>query len=261
MKRIKFLVLWVGTTCTLRCESCCNLIPYCKNTFFNTQTIIENLKYITRYVEIEKMQIQGGEPLLHKELDVIIRGIMDLPIWRIDIASNGTIVPSEKVLFSLKELGKRASFHISNYVCVEENDKDNVERAVRDFGIEFYRYDFLYDNGAWFDSGKDNELRVTDNDLLKQSYETCENHNCWVLAGDYFVCCGKILSLMELKKDINIEKNNIIDVTKARIKGCDFSTLMDEFNYRYKNDVPEMCRYCKVKKEKIPAGIQLKHIT
>lgn len=36
---IKFLVLWGGTKCTLRCKNCCNLIPYVKQVSYDTEKI------------------------------------------------------------------------------------------------------------------------------------------------------------------------------------------------------------------------------
>lgn len=57
---IRFLVLWVGTSCTLRCRDCCNLIPYMPQISYDEEEIFENLDYITKEIKIDTLQIQGG---------------------------------------------------------------------------------------------------------------------------------------------------------------------------------------------------------
>lgn len=260
MKKIKFLVLWVGTTCTLKCENCCNLIPYSSQDKYSIQVIVDNLRYITQYVSIEKLQIQGGEPLTCKDLYRVVEACEELPIAAVDIASNGTIIPDDILLEALGKLGERASFHISNYSCVDEKKKIQVEAAVKRYGISFNRYDFLYGDGAWFDSGKADEPETNDPILVQKSYYNCENRFCWVLAQDFFACCGKIITLMKIKKCgvKDLEVNNIINISKARELNNNFRVLLDEFDNNYKTKVPSLCRFCKVEKDRIPAGIQMK---
>ena len=177
---------------------------------------------MTKTVGIDRLQIQGGEPLTCSNLHKVVKATLDMPIKHIDIASNGTIIPDDLLLSTIKMLGDRGSFHISNYDCVDESRKSAVEKKVKEYGIDFYKYEYLYGTGTWFDSGKDNENRIDDDELLKKSYSTCSNHNCWVLAENSFVCCGKILTLMELKKSDDFSANNIINVGKARKDKRDF---------------------------------------
>lgn len=58
--RIRFLVLWVGTKCTLKCRDCCNLIPYLTQKSYEVNDIVANIEYITENMDIEVLQIQGG---------------------------------------------------------------------------------------------------------------------------------------------------------------------------------------------------------
>ena len=51
-ENIRFLVLWVGTKCSLRCKDCCNLIPYVQQESYNVNEIIDNLNYVTKDVKI-----------------------------------------------------------------------------------------------------------------------------------------------------------------------------------------------------------------
>ena len=59
-KVLDFLVLWMGTKCTLRCENCCNLIPYIEQKSYDADLIVKNIRYITNYISINRLQVQGG---------------------------------------------------------------------------------------------------------------------------------------------------------------------------------------------------------
>lgn len=108
MNRINFLALWVGTTCTLNCRNCCNLIPYLKARIFDAEKVLANIHYIASEISIELLQIQGGEPLTSHQLEQMITGLNGLPIENIELASNGTLVPSAEVLTAMKNWGGAA---------------------------------------------------------------------------------------------------------------------------------------------------------
>lgn len=97
--RIRFLVLWVGTKCTLKCRDCCNLIPYLTQKSYEVNDIVANIEYITENMDIEVLQIQGGEPFTHKDISKVIEiCAMNSKIHKIEIASNGTVMPSEEAI-------------------------------------------------------------------------------------------------------------------------------------------------------------------
>ena len=102
--KIRFLVLWVGSKCTLKCRDCCNLIPYLEQKTYSVDSIINNINYITQDMEIELLQIQGGEPFTHKHISEIIeKCAMNNHIHKIEIASNGTILPNEDTIKVIKK--------------------------------------------------------------------------------------------------------------------------------------------------------------
>lgn len=62
--QIDFLVLWLGTKCSLRCRDCGNLIPYSHDPVsFDMDMIIADMKKLSKVSSIRKMQIQGGNHL------------------------------------------------------------------------------------------------------------------------------------------------------------------------------------------------------
>ena len=60
MDNIRFLVVWLGSICNLKCKNCSNLIPYIEDKVFDKDKIISNMEYITGSVHIDKVQIQGS---------------------------------------------------------------------------------------------------------------------------------------------------------------------------------------------------------
>lgn len=137
----------------MRCKNCCNLILYAKPVYYDTQKIIENLAYITKDIVVETLQIQGGEPFTHPQLDeIVLSCILNHNIRKIEIASNGTIFPSRKMLKILKEYEGKITLRLSKYECAKIRQND-VDMYLRKQGITVAHYNFMFDNGLWFDSG------------------------------------------------------------------------------------------------------------
>ncbi len=197
---IRFLVFWVGTRCSLRCKNCGNLIPYVDQVSFDCKKILDNLAYICHDVKIEKMQIQGGEPFTYKDIARVIDmcACMD-HIEKIDISTNGTILPNEETIRVLAKHADKVTVRFSVYDCVDEKPRQQKIDALRMSGVKVDSYHFMFDSGEWFDSGDYWQERNENDEQVKVIYKSCNNRDCWTLADDYMACCGKILSLRELK--------------------------------------------------------------
>lgn len=124
---IRFLVFWVGTKCTLHCKDCCNLIPYLQQKSFDVDKIMDNLRYITKDITVEALQIQGGEPFTHKEIHKIIQGCAENKnINKIEIATNGTILPNKQTIDILKKYSEKVVVRFSDYECTQ-NKRTKIE--------------------------------------------------------------------------------------------------------------------------------------
>lgn len=62
---------------------------------------------------------------------------------------------------------------------------------------------------------------------------------------------------MLIRDNINIENNNMLNITEARLNKKDIKMLLDNFDYRYIHEAPYMCGYCKGTDNYIEPGIQL----
>lgn len=257
---IKFLVFWVGTRCSLRCKNCGNLIPYMDQVSFDCTKILENLAYICRDVKIEKMQIQGGEPFTHRNIARVIDVCAQMDhIGKIEISTNGTILPDEETIGVLTKYADKVTVRFSVYDCVNEKSRQQKIDTLKMSGAKVDSYHFMFDSGEWFDSGDYWQERNENREQVKAIFESCNNRACWTLADDYMACCGKILSLRELKNAGGEEGwlDNVLDITSLRLHSQNFAEELSRFDNRYVNEVPGVCAYCKLQNSRIPAAIQL----
>lgn len=255
---INFLVFWVGTRCTLRCKNCGNLIPYVEQVSYECSKILDNLEYICNYVKISKLQIQGGEPFTHKEIAKIINGCANMSnIRQIEISTNGTILADEETIQVLAKHANKVTVRFSVYDCVDDEARQNKINILMSKGVNVENYNFMFSTGEWFDSGDFWQERNEDRAQVRTVYKNCYNRSCWTLADDYMACCGKILTLRNLKKNDEEGGDNVLNVTSLRLNAKNFLYELSEFDNRYINAVPEICAYCKLQNERIPAAIQL----
>lgn len=251
---IRFLVFWVGTRCSLQCKNCGNLIPYTDQVSYDSIKILSNLEYVCEKVRIEKMQIQGGEPFTHKDIAKIVDACANMSnIEKIEISTNGTILPDEETIRVLAKHAGKVMVRFSVYDCVDGSLRQQKMDALMSKGVTVGSYNFMFSTGEWFDSGDYWQERNEDREQVKSIYKSCNNRDCWTLADDEMACCGKILALRNLKKECG--KDNVLDITSMRIKQTDFLNELQEFDRKYIDEVPEICAYCKPQNSRIPAAV------
>ncbi|EPC6291011.1 radical SAM protein [Campylobacter lari] len=108
---IPYLELVLTTRCTLRCESCNNLMQYFSPSNQYTCTlegIIESLELLLSKVDsIARVRIIGGEPLLFKDLPQLIDYLdAQKKILTFDILTNATIYFKEDLILRFKKSKK-----------------------------------------------------------------------------------------------------------------------------------------------------------
>ena len=256
MREIRFMVIWLGTKCNLKCKQCGTLIPYLEDMEYDINKIIENINYITRKVRLANIQIQGGEPFLYEGLSTLLeKCAQNNQIGHITIASNATLMPNETCIDILRAYRDKIDVRYSTYRCVKKEYRQNIINKLIDNGVNANTYNFMFGNDKWYDSGIFQEYKADKESILKL-YKECANRHCWTLADDWLVNCAKVLSLMVLLNRKDYSENNAVNVTEAREKNKDIEKILDEYDYRYLNDVPVMCGYCKGTGEMIDPAIQ-----
>ncbi|MCI9633024.1 MAG: radical SAM protein [Ruminococcus sp.] len=154
----------ITSRCTLRCKNCNLFISHApvqcdidlKRLKKNFDIFFESVDYVYEYT------LLGGEPLLHKSIAEIISYLGNRygkRIGRINLISNGTVIPSNDVIDLLKKY--HVTIHISDYTCSVDY-KEILAKLQKKFlanDIEYY----VIPNNTWKDVIYPREGFQTDN--------------------------------------------------------------------------------------------------
>lgn len=142
----------ITSRCTLKCQNCNMFIGYVKtpqdiefdSLRRNFDTFFASVDFVYEYT------LLGGEPFLHKKLTEVITYLGKRygdRIGRINLISNGTVLPNDEMLQTLKRY--QVTVHISDYTCSLHYD-DKLKKAAETLekaGIEYY----IIPNNTWKD--------------------------------------------------------------------------------------------------------------
>ena len=228
----EYLEIPITTKCSLKCLGCSNLIPcYNKPSDIDLDILIKSINNFLEIIEnIVYIRILGGEPFLSKNICEVIEILLkSKKIQRIEVVTNGTIIPNDKRLLKLLK-NKKIRISISKYPNV------NIEKLIdklKENNI-FYKIDKIT---YWMDYGEVKKKNRNQKDLLKQ-YKRC-NHICKsMLKGEIHICPrsshGKDLGIIPVSEEdylnilddnmSNIEKKNKFNelLNKKLITACDY---------------------------------------
>ncbi len=182
---IKYVEVPITTNCTLNCKECCNLIQYYQKPYMiDADKIVKDVDRLSRATQgIRMLRLLGGEPLLHKDLEKILKGIAkNRKIKNIQIVTNGTLLFRDDVIRFMRE-NKRISVDISNY---EEKSvkKEELICQLKENGIE---YNTQEDRIFWTASS-DFSVRKRTKAELEQCFSKCSMDCINMLNGKLHLC-------------------------------------------------------------------------
>lgn len=231
-RHYEYLEIPITTKCSLRCKGCSNLIPCYKNP--DDVNIKKLLKSIDIFLEcinnIVFVRVLGGEPFVSKNLIQVIDKLLDSnKIQRIEIVTNGTIVPRDK-----KVLNILANKRI--IVCISKYPNVKLEKLI--CVLEKYNIKYKIDDMKfWMDYGNLDKRNKSVSEL-KTQYRKC-NHVCKSLLNGQLHLCPRsshgtdlgiikdndddYVDLLDKTNSIDEKKNLIINLFKKKyIMACDY---------------------------------------
>lgn len=158
---IPYFELVLTTRCTMRCESCNNLMQYfdSKNAYTcSVDKISETLEILCRVVDsVAYVRLIGGEPLLFKDIARVVEVLERKPkIKTFDIVTNGTIKPSPALLEVLAHSYK-SWVSISDYTSspnlTTKLHIDTIAQTLSKHHIP-YHINWQDSNASWWDPGR-----------------------------------------------------------------------------------------------------------
>lgn len=197
---IPYLVLSVGHMCNLRCKNCGNFAPYAPPEYrrYPIEEIISDFEALFKVIgHIQRLQIQGGEPLVYSDLLKLI-GYLGacLEVGKIEIATNGTINPNDKLMHML--CVNNVEFRISDY----PQNRRNLATLLAQLHI--YRiparvYGFTTKESLWFDKGGTDTPREDDDRIAAYRFNTCRNKGCLTLENGELHRCSRAANAQRLQ--------------------------------------------------------------
>ncbi len=188
--------------CTLKCKLCSNYSPYVpldqrRYPLQVCTKAIDKFFRIITYVGI--FTISGGEPLLHPNLFELLEHLQNysLNIGEVQVVTNGTLVPSQKILESLKQWGQKAFLIVDNYGAelstkIKEIDmlltNENIRHTIRNYTINDPHC------GGWVDFGSLTKQTQRSLELAEKLFAKCsvaQNlHFCFPIMGSEMWPCA-----------------------------------------------------------------------
>lgn len=197
---IPYFEVVLTTRCTMRCESCGNLMQYfsSKNQYVcSVNAILETLNAIFSVVDsVGYVQILGGEPLLFKDIAKVVERLdLEPKVRHFGIITNGTIKPKQDLLVVLSKSNK-VRFNISDYSS-SPNLKVKLYYKEIIALLEEYNipYNMMFEDEplkSWWDFGKIYK-RNRDKQGNIKNFRACSQ----------FMVCYSVMSNEGLDKNIN----------------------------------------------------------
>lgn len=247
------LAFYVTLRCNLRCRLCAVYAPYYRNPFHPTKEYL--FKCIDRYFEIvdsiRLFSISGGEPLLRDDLHEIVDYVRryENRIERLEIITNGTIIPSDDLISSLNAFSGMLNLLVDNY----GSDKSINALAAHDkfksiTTASVVLRDYHSQNmhcGGWVDYGVSSNSKPVSQIEAKLLFSKCSYPNkldfCTSMVEGKLYSCTQLRRLIELgvlQPDVN-EVFDLFDNTFTD------EEIRNRIRSLYDVEYLSACAYCK----------------
>lgn len=237
---IPALTVIVGQACSLKCRHCANFSPFAPVSVkrYPLEDICSDLQLIFQSVyRLEKIQVQGGEPLLYSELPELLDFIQSSgKVDIITIATNGTILPQAEVFQALQRNHVRV--RISNYPNTPQATVDQLLERLKEYGLDIWIYDFASDDSLWYNMGGIAETYANvSEEVVQQRFLACPFHDCFTLENGKVSRCGRAV-MAGLLQGFTAKKQDLLPVVPTG----DFAEQLRCYLETPKH--MEACRYC-----------------
>lgn len=254
MCKNKFIMKRAGLTvsliCNLSCRLCAAYSPY--NTRRTFPSVEELLEYIRRYFNIvdytELFTISGGEPLLYAKLPDLIEELQKYSdrIGKLEIITNGTVIPNSELLRSVKKLNNTFSrFLVDDYGEDLSTKVSEIEKILSELGVPFEirnnRIEDMY-CGGWVDFGSLKKVIHSPKEAIN-IFSNCVQaqrlHFCFGITEGKLYPCAQVYRRLCLGH--NVDHNDYIDLMDDTLS---IEEQRDKISNIYKAKCLETCAYC-----------------
>ena len=223
MTRAKILEFFITNRCTLNCKMCLCSIPYIENPMHTPKETIfkEFEKAFELYDELGRVEIIGGEPLMHPDIAEIIEDLLKYKdkYPKIRITTNATIIPNKDLISTIKKaekMGIEGEFLLDNYGDISCNINNIIQLLKKEkipYRVDRYVGDNQRFNG-WLCYGNYTLINETEEEL-KKKFDNClcpkldfhDTHNGKIYSCVYAMT-GTVLNKFKLNDDEYVDLFN-----------------------------------------------------
>ncbi|MBQ4531282.1 MAG: glycosyltransferase [Lachnospiraceae bacterium] len=232
---MKHLGLRLTSYCNLNCKDCADLIPKQKNCHYDYNLLIEDMNKVLSVVNfIQEILLIGGEVFLYPHMEEIIDYCAKSPkIGKIIITTNGTMIPSEKLIQTIKD--NKVIMRVSGYEVDVAPKRAELIQKIKEQEIPLEDLEGM----VWRNIG-DEKCRNCDEAELKKVWRECGMNASVTLAhrGRIYYC-ARSLAADELECYPNPKPEEYVDVRNTTVE-----ELADKIEKFYGLEYISTCNYC-----------------
>ena len=253
MSKLPLIGVILGNHCSLRCEHCVESIPFNRfsRSFEDKNLIIDSISRMAKSIEfVSVIDFVGGEPFLHPDLPEIIEEVIKIPnVGLVNVFTNGTVTPSEKLTQALKNDFVVVNISdYSNQLSEEIIERINkTELVLKTEKIPYVRVK----NMTWFDMSSYEKNSDTEEELTKRFHD-CRINSCHRLyRGMLFRCLHLYAGYVSGHLSLDETVVNIFDGSSEEL-----AIKLDEF---WNRPYSSACQYCELPyiSRLVPSGKQV----
>lgn len=226
--------------CNLKCKGCDNFSPLANEEYVDVKQYKADFERMAELFgdNAERIDLYGGEPLLHPQIIELIRITRDsFPQSPITILTNGILLTGMPDEFWKICVEKKIKISLTKYPI--NLDYDKIEKIVDEKGVnfEYHGYSLIEEKVLWKEkldlSGKQNPAVM---------FKCCGRANdCIVLSNGRLYTCTMIPNVRHFNnffgENVEVTEHDSIDIYKAKDAKEIFEFLS--------RPVP-CCRYCDI---------------
>ncbi|MGN0327444.1 MAG: radical SAM protein [Lachnospira sp.] len=222
--------------CNLNCKGClfaCNGINEYDNISYGQ--IEKDAKRMSElFKDIPWIRILGGEPLLHPDLEKILKMYREtFPDSEIDLCTNGLLIPKSGQDFFNCLKDNRITIHVSGYKPTYKI-LDKIDALLKENGIEYTilkREQFA------------KYYTITPTNDSVHNFEECFASRCRELYNGKLLRCSAVIAFDKLNDKygtnyVTCEDEDWFDIYKADADGWSIKEKLDQAS--------NICRYCNI---------------
>lgn len=233
------MLLIITTKCTLRCRNCDAYTPYNNlQEHYDANCIIDSCKKILDIVGgVHAVDVLGGEPLLHPDLQKILDYLQkENRIEKVNIISNGTLIPNNTLLEILKS--PKFLMRISNYGKFSSKMEQIVPLLHRNkINCEITNYTY------WDALPQLKETNETEEELTAK-FKACTTNLFYVRDGKLFYCTVAVNLTALKQKSLPWAEDDYLDLYDESIQNDLSAHVLRFLNRLYEGKHINACKYC-----------------